>query len=116
MTTTEIGKSLVTLCKTGEFEQAYKTLFADNARSIEAGGETATGLHALLAKGDEWGRKNTVHRITVTGPYVAGDTFAVFFSMNLTPKASGQATDFDEIALYRVADAKIVEERFLYGV
>ena len=106
----------MTLCKAGEFVQAYKTLFADNARSVEAHGETATGLVALLAKAEEWCGEHTVNRRSVTGPFVAGDTFGVFFSMNVTPKASGKAMDFDEIAMYQVEGGKIVEEKFLYGV
>ena len=33
----------------------------------------------------------------------------------LTPKDTGQRRTFNEVALYTVADGKIVEERFFYG-
>jgi ketosteroid isomerase-like protein len=57
-----------------------------------------------------------VHDSKVEGPYVNGDEFTVRFVMDLTNKESGQRMTMDEIALYRVKDGKIAEERFFYAM
>ncbi|MDX1933116.1 MAG: nuclear transport factor 2 family protein [Capsulimonadales bacterium] len=115
MTVSEIAGSLVALCREGKFDDAYSTLFAENARSIEPDGATATGLDALHAKAAAWGAANDIRSVSVTGPFLGGDSFAVVFTMEIVQKESGNVAQFAEIALYAVQDGKITEERFLYG-
>jgi len=116
MTTKEIGASLVALCQAGKLDEAYPTLFADNAVSIEGTGDITRGLPAILDKADEFDKETTISDLTVRGPFVADNTFAVLYAMTMTTKATGAAFPFEEIAVYTVADGKIVEEKFLYGV
>ena len=116
MTTTEIGQKLVALCGAEKFEEAYTTLFADTATSTEPSGEVVTGLAAMFEKAKVFDETNAISNMTVRGPYVSGDIFAVHFAMTMTTKATGEAMAFEEVALYTVADGKITSESFLYGV
>jgi ketosteroid isomerase-like protein len=54
-----------------------------------------------------------VHEVDVDGPYVNGDQFALVLEIEVTPKATGERIEMEEIALYTLRDGKIVEERFL---
>jgi len=116
MSVAEVAQSLVDLCKSGKFIDAYKTLFADDAKSIEGNGDTVVGMEALLAKSEAFNNENEIGPGTVTGPYVGVDSFGVVFKFQITPKATGKTVEFEEIALYTVKDGKITQEQFLYGV
>ncbi len=116
MSVAEIAQSLVDLCRAGKFEHPYDTLYAENARSVEGTWKSFEGIAAIKAKGEEWGRENAVHVLTVNGPFVGTDQFAVHFVFDITPKRTGERMSFAEVGVYTVADGKIVEEKFLYGM
>jgi ketosteroid isomerase-like protein len=121
MTTAEVATQLVALCREGKFLDAVKTLHADDIVSIEAMdyqglGREMRGKEAVLAKNVAWFEDNDVHSATVTGPFVSQERFAVWFSFEWTQKASGERVQFSEVAVYTVADGKIVHEEFLYAV
>lgn len=52
----------------------------------------------------------------MVGPFCGHreDQFVVHFVMDVTPKAAGERTQLNEVALYTVANGKIVQEEFLY--
>jgi ketosteroid isomerase-like protein len=117
MTTQEIAHDLVALCKEGKFAESGEKYWADDVVSVEAMGENAEsrGKEAARAKGEWWAGAHDVHEAKVEGPYVNGDEFTVRFVMDITNKQSGQRLTMDEIALYRLKDGKIAEERFFYA-
>jgi len=53
------------------------------------------------------------HSITVSEPIVADDYFAVTYMMDITYKGAPRNTE-TELAVYKVADGKIVREEFFY--
>jgi ketosteroid isomerase-like protein len=118
MTTQEIASDLVALCKQGKFAESGEKYWADDVVSVEAMGDQAEshGKSAARGKGEWWAGAHEVHGITVEGPYVNGDDFTVRFKMDITVKESGQRMTMDEIALYRLKDGKIAEERFFYSM
>ncbi|MBC8142348.1 MAG: nuclear transport factor 2 family protein [Armatimonadetes bacterium] len=116
MTTQEIAVTLVELCRAGKLDEAYPTLFADNAVHIEGTGEVTTGLSAILANAEAFDAETAVSDVTVQGPFVHGDQFALHYAMTMTTKATGASMPFAEVALYEVSNGKIVSEKFLYGV
>jgi ketosteroid isomerase-like protein len=73
------------------------------------------GKEAVKQKSDWWYSAHQVNRLSVEGPYVNGDSFAVRFSLDVTVKASGETRAMDEVGVYKVKDGKIVEERFFYA-
>ena len=121
MTTMEIGKKLVALCKQGKNIDVLNTLFAEDAVSVEAmappGGQQETkGLAGIRGKGAWWVNNHEVHSASVTGPWPHGDRFIVGFQYDVTNKPSGKRMKMDEVALYTVRNGKIVREEFFYDM
>lgn len=120
MTTAEIANQLVALCSAGQFLDAVKTLYSADVVSVEAGGppemREMKGLEAVLGKGQWWVENHEIHSSTVEGPLVAGPFFAVTFKLEITVKATGQRMSMEEIAVYQVADGKVIREEFFYSM
>ena len=121
MTTMDIGKKLVELCRQGKNMEALNTLFAENAVSVEAGAPAgmqreAKGLAAVKAKGEWWVANHEVHSASVSGPWPHDDRFIVGFQYDVTNKPSGNRMKMDEVGLYTVKNGKIVREEFFYSI
>jgi SnoaL-like domain len=121
MTTKEVADTLVKLCSVGKFEEAMKTLYADDIVSMEAGappGESreAKGIAAVKAKGEWWVANHEVHSAIVEGPLVAGAHFAVTFKLDVTFKPQSKRFTMEEVAVYKVAGGKIIYEEFFYNM
>lgn len=119
MTTMDLAKRYVALCKEGKFDTCLNELFAKDAVSVEAGGppgmeRTAKGLDAIRAKGDWWAKNHEIHELEVEGPYPNDDRFIVRFTMDITIKQQNQRVTMDEMGLFTVKDGKIVREEFFY--
>lgn len=117
MNTTELAQSFTELCRAGKFGEAGQRHWSESIVSIEPmTGEMARlqGRKAVEGKGKSWGENNQVHSAKVEGPFVNGDEFVLRFEFEVTPKGKSRTT-MREIALYKVKDGKVVEERF-YGV
>lgn len=121
MTTKEVADTLVKLCSQGKFDEATNTLYADEIVSVEAfappGQSRETkGLAAVKGKGEWWVANHEVHSAKVEGPLVAGSHFAVTFILDVTFKPESRKIHMEEVALYKVADGKIVHEEFFYSM
>lgn len=120
MTTDEVAAKLVALCRDGKFAEAIETLYAGGVISVEAMdyqgmGRELHGRQAVLGKNLAWFQDNEVHGVSVTGPFVSPERFAVVYSFDWTRKASGERVQLNEVAVYTVEDGLIVREEFLYG-
>ena len=121
MTTQEVAQQLVSQCSKGQFAEAMKGLYSPDILSVEAAAmpgasRESKGLEAVLAKGEWWMQNHEVHSTTVEGPLVSGSHFCVRFKMDVTFKQTGKRMDMDELAVYQVANGKIVREEFFYSV
>ncbi|TPK98352.1 nuclear transport factor 2 family protein [Mesorhizobium sp. B2-4-12] len=117
MTVAEIAKDFTELLRRGDNESAAQKYNADEIVSYEAmEGPMAVcnGKEAVKQKGQWWQENNQVHGGSVEGPYINGDQFAVRFTFDITPKATGECVTMDEVGLYTVKNGKITEERFYY--
>ena len=117
MTINEIADRLVQLCARGQFEEAQKELFAEDAVSIEPYASPAfeketKGLPAILEKGQKWNSMvETMNNLEDSPSLVAEQSFAVTMHHDVTMKEQGKM-DMKEICLYKVKDGKIISEEF----
>ncbi len=94
--------------------------YSDNIVSVEPVGDQAmpaemSGIDAVRGKNQWWVENHEVHGVTLDGPFVGDGQFAVRFTMDVTPKMTGQRTTMIEMALYTVVDDKITKEEFYYN-
>ena len=120
MTTQDIAKRLVALCREGKYDEAYDELFANDAENIEmpamADGPlgNAKGMDAMKKKSAAWSANvEEIHASSVGEPVVSGNCFAMTMSMDLTMKGRGRMA-MEELCVYQVRDGKIVREQFFY--
>ena len=121
MTTQEVANQLVQLCAAGKFDEAAMTLYSPEIVSMEAGAppgqsRESKGIAAVKAKGEWWTANHEVHSVVVSGPLVAGAHFTVSFKLDVTFKPQTRRFTMEEIAVYKVADGKIVYEEFFYNM
>ena len=119
MTTIDIANKLVSLCREGKDHEAQRLLYAEDAVRVEASAPAGQdpemkGLAAIRAKAEWWYANHEVHQVTITGPWPHGDRFILGFKIDVTPKATGQRFQMEEMALYTSRDGKIVREEFFY--
>ena len=118
MNTEELALKLVEFCREGKWMEAVQSLYADDIVSVEphAMGEMPAemrGLEAVKGKAEWFANAHEVHSCTVTGPYVARDTFVVQFDLDATDKASGERMQMGEVGIYTAANGKVSREEFL---
>ena len=117
MSTQQIADRLAELCNKGNFEQAQKELFSEDAISIEPeasqGFEKETkGLKSILEKGKKFASiVEQTHSCKVSDPLVVGNVIALALFMDVTMKGQ-ERSQMDELIVYRVKDGKIISEQF----
>ena len=117
MTTNEIASQLVELCRKGDFEEAQKDLFSDDAGSIEPHAtqdfdKETKGLNAIIEKSKKFGAMvDETHNITISDPLIASNSFACIMNMDITIKGQDRMA-MKELCVYEVKDGKIVSEHF----
>jgi hypothetical protein len=122
MDTKEVAEKLVGLCREGRNLEAVDTLYDKDIVSVEAMSTPdmpaeSRGIDAVRGKNQWWFDNHEVHSDDAKGPYVNGDSFAVIYRYEMTPKIGpnqGQRHTMDEVAIYEVKDGKVVREQFFY--
>jgi ketosteroid isomerase-like protein len=98
-----------------------EALYSTDIVSMEAGAppgqsRESKGLAVVKAKGEWWTANHEVHSAVVEGPLVAGAHFAVVFKLDVTFKPESKRFKMEEVAVYKVAEGKIVYEEFFYNM
>jgi hypothetical protein len=119
MNTAQVASKLVSLCKDYKNLEAMEELYADDIVSVEAtpmnGVAEIKGKAAVIKKSFDWGEAHQINLAITEGPFVGLDKFAVIFDYDISRKATGERFQMREIAVYTVANGKIVREEFCYG-
>jgi len=92
-------------------------MYAPDIVSVEGDGKETAGQGPVIKKSEDWAGVNTFHGETVAGPFFNGanpDQFVVFFTLDVTPKATGHRTTLEEVGVYTVKNDKITREQFFY--
>ncbi len=118
MTTEEVAKKVVELCRKQAWKEAIDTLYANDivsveARSMDGGSPEMKGIDAVRGKVDWWIKAMEVHDSKVSGPFVAHDRFVVQFDIDVTDREAKKRFQLSEVGVYTVKEGKIVREEFL---
>lgn len=121
MTTKEVANRLVSLCREGKYHEALQELYSPDIVSVEpfapeGRSREMKGIEAVAGKGQWWAENHEVHTSSVEGPLVAGSHFSVVFRLDVTFKPQSRRFTLEEIAVYKVADGKVVYEEFFYAM
>ncbi|WP_027001763.1 nuclear transport factor 2 family protein [Hugenholtzia roseola] len=117
MTTQETANKLIELCRYGKFEEAQKSLYAQDAVSIEpehTENNVVKGLDAIIKKGDYFRNSADFHSVEVSDALVSGNFFTLSMGIDLTWKHNQQRTKMEEIAVFEVKEGKIIKEQFFF--
>jgi hypothetical protein len=90
-------------------------MYAPDIVSVGASGEETVGKTPVIQKSEHWQANNTIGGEKVCGPFFNDPhQFAVHFTFDVTPKATGQRITLEEVGVYAVKDDKITREQFFY--
>ena len=114
--------ALVTLCRQNREAEALETLYSHDAVSVEAEPMSGTtigesvGLAAIQGKHAWWAKTMEVHSSLVEGPFYHGtNRFGVIFTFDASNRQSGERMAMKELAIYTMAEGKIIREEFFYA-
>lgn len=118
MTTKDVAQKLVELCRHGKIDEVQEALFSNEAQSIEAsdmmGPKIVVGLDGIKEKSKAFqAGVEEFHGAVISDPIVAGNSFAITWSLDATFKERGRMT-IEEVCVYQVKDGKITLEQFFY--
>jgi ketosteroid isomerase-like protein len=119
MSVQTVARKFVELCSQGKNFDVMETMYAPDIVSVENSGEETAGKGPVIAKSRHWAEVNTFHGEKLRGPFFCGGTdsdgqFAVYFTLDITRKSTGQRLTLEEVALYTVKNDKITREQFFY--
>lgn len=114
-----VARKFVELCSQGKNFDVMETMYAPDIVSVEGDGKETAGQGPVIQKSRHWVELNTFHGEKVRGPFFSGGTdsggqFAVYFTLDITRKATGERMTLEEVGLYTVKNDKITREQFFY--
>src|SRR5262245_25921199 len=108
----------VEMCRQGKNFDVMRTMYAADIVSVEGDGKETKGQQPVIKKSEDWVSDKTFHGETVAGPFfnsAAPNQFTVYFTLDVTPKATGKRITLEEVGIYTVnKDDKITREQFFY--
>ena len=118
MTTEEVANALVSLCRQGNEKEAVERYYHPDIVSVEASAmpgisHEIKGLDGVKTKHAGWAASFEMHGGNLEGPFVNGDQFTIYNTIDCTHKASGQRMAMSELTVYTVRDGKIVRRGIL---
>lgn len=112
-----IANRFVELCRQGKNFDVMRTMYSPDIVSVEGDGRETAGQGPVIKKSEDWVADKTFHGETIAGPFynaAAPDQFVVYFTLDITPNATGKRTTLQEVGVYTVKGDKITREQFYY--
>ena len=104
----------------GKVEEAADNHWATHVtvvKSASVSGEACEQVYGFTAARKNlrtWLSHNKMEDISIDGPFVTGNQFALFIDMQIVDLANVRRSNFSEIATFIMLDNKIIEQRFFY--
>ena len=118
MSVQTVARKFVELCRQGKNFDVMRTMYSPTIVSVEGDGRETAGQGPVIKKSEDWVSDKAFHGETVAGPFFNNanpDQFAVYFTLDITPKATGKRITQEEVGVYTVnRDDKITREQFFY--
>src|SRR5215468_9825086 len=117
MSVRTVAKQFVDLCRQGKNFDVMRTMYAPNIVSVEGDGKETKGQQPVIKKSEDWVSDKTFNGETVAGPFfnaASPGQFTVYFTLDVTPKATGKRITLEEVAVYTVNKDLITREQFFY--
>jgi uncharacterized protein YbjT (DUF2867 family)/ketosteroid isomerase-like protein len=114
----EIARRYVEALRAGRLDRALALTDPGVVRvaPAETGGERVElrGRPDIMANAERLTADLEIHAVTVDGPFVGGDRFAVRFAFDQTHRPTGRRAEATKLSLYTVAGGAIVREEVSY--
>jgi hypothetical protein len=116
----DVAQDFTDMLRQGRFVAARERFWASDVRSIEPRdlpdgiAAEVSGIEAARAKTVRWFGSRHIHDLSIDGPFVTGNQFALFLDMMIAGRPSEADQPFTEIAVFTVRDGQISEERYFY--
>ena len=120
MSVESVALKFVELCNQGKHFEVMRTMYAPEMVSVEADGREFVGKEVVIHKSEVFQGNNNILGQDLRGPFFLGDPnassgrFAVYTSLDFTPKAGGERVTHEEVGLYTVKNDTITREEFYY--
>ena len=117
MSLRSVATRFVELCRQGKNFDVMRTMYSPDIVSVEGDGKETAGQGPVIKKSEDWVADKEFNGETVAGPFYNGaspDQFVVYFTLDITPKATGKRTTLQEVGVYTVKNDKITREQFFY--
>lgn len=117
-TTADVATGFTALLLAGDFRAAGDKYWAEDVVSIEPYPQSddpdavCRGIEAVRARNRRWFSTHGIEDLSVDGPFVTGDHFALFADMLIVH--AGRRTPHSQIVVFAVRDGKIIEERYFH--
>ena len=113
-----VAHKFVELCRAGKNFDVMRTMYDPKIVSVEGDGKQTAGQGPVIKKSEDWGADKAFNGETVAGPFFNSanpDQFTVYFTFDVTPKATGRRITYEEVGIYTVnQEDKITREQFYY--
>ena len=114
-----VAHKFVELCRQGKNFDVMRTMYAPDIVSVEGDGKQTAGQGPVIRKSEDWVSDKAFNGETVAGPFyntANPDQFAVYFTLDVTPKATGRRKTLEEVAVYTVNENDLItREQFFYA-
>ena len=120
MSVETVARKFVELCKLGKHFEVMRTMYSADMVSVEGNGKEYLGKDNVIHKSEVFQGNNNLLSQDLRGPFFLGDAgggsgkFAVYTSIDFSPKAGGPRVTHEEVGFYTVKNDAITREEFFY--
>ena len=120
MSVETVAGKFIELCKQGKHFEVMRQMYSPDMVSVEGNGKEYVGKEVVIRKSEVFQGNNDILSQDLRGPFFLGDAsassgrFAVYTSIEFSPKAGGERVTHEEVGLYTVKNDTITREEFYY--